>query len=239
MSELALELLRSREVVAADGSRFTLVSHVSEREGRFLQSLVRELRPVVSLEVGLALGISALFLCDELKKVGAQRHIVIDPDQASEFRNAGLENLRRAGMLDLVDLREAPSYLELPRLVAQGVQIDFAFIDGMHTFDYALLDSFYVDRMLRVGGVVAFDDANWPSLRKLIRYLLRNRGYRHRASLPKHLRARKLLRRYGSPGGVRELIADRRLGLTIPHSRCVALEKTAVDDRSTFFHRDF
>lgn len=236
---LALEILRSGEVVAADGSRFPLTSHVSEREGRFLQSLIREIRPRVSLEVGLAFGMSALFLCEELARVGARRHIVIDPFQSTEYRNVGLENLRRAGVRDLVDLREEPSYLELPRLAAQGVEIDFAFIDGMHTFDYALLDFFYVDRMLRSGGVVAFDDSNWPALRKLVRYVLRNRSYRHRASLPKHLGLRKLLRRYGSPAGLLELVGDRRLGLPMPHSRCVALEKTGKDDRSTAFHRDF
>jgi predicted O-methyltransferase YrrM len=239
VSSLALEILRSGEVQAADGSRFPLTSHISEREGRFLQSLIRELQPRVSLEVGLAFGMSALFLCEELAKVGAQRHIVIDPYQSTEYRNVGLENLRRAGVLSLVDLREEPSYLELPRLAAQGVEIDFAFIDGMHTFDYALLDFLYVDRMLRVGGVVAFDDANWPALRKLVRYVLCNRSYRWRASLPKHLGLRKLIQRYGSPGGVRELVADRRLGIAIPHSRCVALEKVGNDARSTDSHRDF
>ena len=239
MSSLALEILRSREVVTADGSRLPLRSEVSEREGRFLESLVRDLRPSVSLEVGLAFGISALFLCEELRRVGARRHIVIDPYQAAEFQNVGLENLRRAGVLDIVDFREGPSYLELPRLASQGVEIDFAFIDGMHTFDHAFIDFFYVDRLLRAGGVVAFDDANWPALRKVIRYVLSNRSYRHFASLPKRLGPRKLLRRYGSPAALRELVADRRLGLTIPHSRCVALEKVGIDDRPTDFRRDF
>jgi len=239
MSSLALEILRSGEVVGADGRRFRLADHISERQGRFLQSLVRDLRPGVSLEVGLASGISALFLCEELKRVGAKRHIIIDPFQAAGFQNVGLENLRRAGVLDLVDFREAPSHSELPRLASQGVEIDFAFIDGMHTFDYALLDFFYIDRMLRIGGIVAFDDANWPALRKLIRYVLRNRAYRCFASLPKQLGLGKRFRRYGSSGALRELVADRRLGLAIPHSRCVALEKVGNDDRSTDYHRDF
>jgi predicted O-methyltransferase YrrM len=193
----------------------------------------------VSLEVGLAYGISALFLCDELRKVGASRHIVIDPYQSSQWKNIGIENLRRAGAIDLVDFREAPSHLELPRLVQDGIEIDFAFIDGRHTFDHALLDFFYSDLLLRVGGMIVFDDANWPPLRSLIRFVLRNRRYRPIASLPKHLRLSRLLRRYGSPRALREALVDRGLGLAVPHSRCVALEKLGNDERPHGFHRDF
>jgi len=45
---------------------------------------------------------------------------------------------------------------------AQGERIDFAFIDGAHTFDHVLVDFFYIDRMLNVGGIVAFDDVGFP-----------------------------------------------------------------------------
>ena len=236
MSEFAEEILRRGEVLAPDGSRIALTSGVSQREGLFLQSLVRERRPTVSLEVGLAFGISALFLCEELQKVGAQRHIVIDAFQSSEFRNVGLENLRRAGFSELVEFHEGPSHLELPRLLARGEEIDFAFIDGSHAFDCAFLDFFYVDRLLRVGGVVAFDDANWPGVRKVIRYILTNRTYSPLASLPKQLSLPKLFARYGSLGAIRELVVDRRLGLAMPHSRCVALIKRGEVDSPPGFH---
>ena len=33
----------------------------------------------------------------------------------------------------------------LPRLVEQGKRIQFCFIDGLHTFDYTMLDAFYAD----------------------------------------------------------------------------------------------
>lgn len=246
MSEFAEEILRRGEMLAPDGSRIALTGSVSQREGLFLQSLVRELKPAVSLEVGLAFGTSALFLCEELQKVGAQRHIVIDPFQSSEFMNVGLENLRREGFSELIEFHEGPSHLELPRLLSRGEKIDFAFIDGSHAFDCAFLDFFYVDRLLRVGGVIAFDDANWPGVRKVIRYILTNRTYSHLASLPKHLSLPKLLARYGSLRAIRELVVDRRLGLAVPHSRCVALVKQGESDSPPGFqvserelHHDF
>ena len=48
---------------------------------------------------------------------------------------------------------------------------DLGFIDGYHTFDHTLIDFFYLNRMIRVGGMIVIDDANFPSIRKLIRYL--------------------------------------------------------------------
>ena len=37
----------------------------------------------------------------------------------------------------------------LPRLVEQGKRIQFCFIDGLHTFDYTMLDAFFADQALQ------------------------------------------------------------------------------------------
>jgi predicted O-methyltransferase YrrM len=165
---------------------------IGRQKGEFLQELILELRPVVSLEVGLAHGVSALFICDALSKTANARHIVIDPYQdrfdmahrhlqEDGYRGIGLHNLSRAGYGDMIEFYDEPSYRVLPRLEEQGRKIDFAFIDGWHTFDYALVDFFYIDKMLDVGGMVVFDDANWPAIRKVIRYVVRNLAYSARS----------------------------------------------------------
>ena len=64
-----------------------------------------------------------------------------------------------------------------PRLAAAGSRIQFAFIDGWHTFDHALVDFFFVDRMLDVGGIVVIDDVGYPSIRRLCHFILSNREY--------------------------------------------------------------
>jgi hypothetical protein len=51
------------------------------------------------------------------------------------------------------------------------------FIDGWHTFDHVLLDFFYIDLMLEVGGIVVFDDVGYPSIRRACEFILANRTY--------------------------------------------------------------
>jgi len=65
----------------------------------------------------------------------------------------------------------------LPRLAVAGTRIQFAFIDGWHTFDHTLVDFFFVDRMLDVGGIVVIDDVGYPSIRRLCHFVLSNREY--------------------------------------------------------------
>lgn len=67
----------------------------------------------------------------------------------------------------------------LPALEAAGRRVDFAFIDGWHTFDYAMVDFFYIDLLLRPGGVLVLDDAwSYRAIRKLARYIVKHRRYR-------------------------------------------------------------
>jgi len=51
------------------------------------------------------------------------------------------------------------------------------FIDGMHLFDYTLLDFFYADLMLEVNGLIVIDDIKHPSVLKCIDYI--NTNYKH------------------------------------------------------------
>ena len=77
----------------------------------------------------------------------------------------------------MVEFYNLPSYRALSALEAKGRKVKLAFIDGWHTFDYVLVDFFLIDKMLEVGGIVVFDDANWPSIRKVCRYIATNQPY--------------------------------------------------------------
>ncbi len=181
MNPVLREIIDTRLVRTADGQgTIPLHSNVSEDEGKALQALVASIAPTTSLEIGLAYGTSALFICDVLKP-GA-RHIVVDPNQhggpwGNEWQGIGMANLKRAGYSSMIDFRGEPSFRALPALEREGTKLDFAFIDGLHTFDYVMTDFFFVDRMLRVGGIVAFDDADWPAIRKVCRFVARNLHY--------------------------------------------------------------
>jgi predicted O-methyltransferase YrrM len=161
------------------GESIRMHSQIPSVEGEFLQSLIRDLKPKVTLEVGLAFGVSALYILDALEKQPGSCHIVIDPCQYDPdlWNGCGIRNIEKAGFKDLVEFHHAPSYQALPELLKAGRKIDFAFIDGWHTFDYSFVDFFYSHQMLNVGGLIALDDANIPSVRKLARYILANHSY--------------------------------------------------------------
>lgn len=254
MNAVLDRILSTGAVQADDGTPFTLHSHVSPEEGEFLQRLVREAHARTTLEVGVGYGISGLFICDALRDVAGEagKHYLIDPMQHSEWwHGVGLKNLRDAGYANMIDFRELPSHLALPELEREGVKIDFAFIDGWHTFDHSLVDFFLVDKLLRPGGILAVDDTQWPSVRKSCRYIATNRRYNVVRCLGegKRLRfpaARKMMSAAARKSeAVRKLLRielakpDAELGL-VPNSRCIAFRKEADDDgRECFGHVEF
>lgn len=237
MNQVLSDILRTRQTLSRDGkTTIDVHSSVSIEEGELLSRLIAERKPKISLEVGLAFGISALFICDALKKSSlVPRHIVIDPEQNSAryWQGIGLGNLERAGYRQFVQFIEKPSQIAMPELIASGTKIDFAFIDGAHTFDHALLDFFLIDQLLNVGGVIVFDDTGWPSVRKVVRFVASNRSY-------------KVIEHVGSDEGPKcrglrdrwpeETQADRQLGL---QGECIAFEKQADDSRRWDHFVDF
>lgn len=108
---------------------------------------------------------------------GEGRLVSIDPRQSSRWQGCGLTSVARAGLAGRHTLTEDVSYAALPRLLAAGGRVDFAYIDGWHTFDYALLDFWYLDKMMAPGAVVGFTDCGLPAIDKVIRFVLSHRRY--------------------------------------------------------------
>ncbi|HTW92251.1 MAG TPA: class I SAM-dependent methyltransferase [bacterium] len=106
------------------------------------------------------------------------KHYGVDPEQNTVHGGAALASLKRAGLDSVFELLEGPSHLMLPKLLEKGVVLDLGFIDGWHTFDYTLLDFFYIDKMLRPGGVVLLHDQSWPSKQKVIKFITTHRRYK-------------------------------------------------------------
>lgn len=155
----------------SDEGEHPLKANISTDEGAFIQEIMREAKPTRTIEVGCAYGISALFICAELQQTPGAHHTIIDMLQSTNYKNIGRANLKRAE-IDFYDLIEKPSEIALPALMAEGKKYDLGFIDGWHTFDHTLIDFFYINRMLEVGGIIIIDDVTYPSINKLMRYLL-------------------------------------------------------------------
>lgn len=160
-------------------------SGVTYDEGLACAAMVEHFKVSDALEIGLAYGHSALFTACALPAHGTL--VAVDPAQAMGADEGGWEDkgaqvvrdckLPHGGHAKFTCLYEKDT-VALPRLVEQGKRIQFCFIDGLHTFDYTMLDAFYADQMLDVGGVLAFDDIGYPPVQKAILYFLANRNYK-------------------------------------------------------------
>jgi len=255
MNAVLKGILEAGHVTSPTGARLPLHSHVLPDEGSFIQHVIHEIKPRVSLEIGCAFGVSSLYICDALADVAAERHIIIDPYQYQHWQGIGIEHVKAAGFADLVELHELPSHQALPRLEAAGCRADFVFIDGAHWFDYVMVDFFGIDRLLNVGGVVVFDDLDWPGVRKACRYILSNRAYTIFPAQPVSSQTGSWLRRlaFGVPPLRRRLQRIAKPEFLQPDStlsldrRFVGLKKEADDTwiegtdgwRPFDFHREF
>jgi predicted O-methyltransferase YrrM len=205
MPELARfidEIYARGSVPDGSGEPVELFPHSIERaQGEALRDLAVAEEARHTLEVGLALGVSALFLCQAVGERGG-RHVAIDPFQAESWRGAGLRTLFDAGAAGLVEVIEEESQLALPRLVSEGRGFDFAFVDGDHRFEGVFLDLYFMTRLVRPGGLVVVDDMWMPSVRTAVSYVERNLGAALEPSaLPEAFRwGRRRLRR-GVPAG--------------------------------------
>jgi predicted O-methyltransferase YrrM len=131
------------------------------------------------VEVGLAYGSSALAIGEALLTVGAPdpRHVVIDPFQQQAYADVGWDLVRDAGLDSIATLIQAPSSMALPRLLADGVVADAAFVDGSHRFHEVFVDLYFLRKIVRPGGLIVLDDDWTPSVRTAIRYYERNLGW--------------------------------------------------------------
>ncbi len=156
----------------------TIEAGVKVPEGYHLYSLVKANKFENILEVGFAYGISALFICEALKENKSGKLISIDPNQSTQWKNIAVKHLEQAGLSKYSKLMEEPSYSAMPKLLTSKIQgassMDLIFIDGMHLFDYTLVDLFYTDLLLRIGGVVVLDDIRHKGVKQAYEYILKN-----------------------------------------------------------------
>jgi predicted O-methyltransferase YrrM len=246
------EIYARREVSDSRGNTHRLHSEITRDEGEMMMNLIESRSYSRGLEVGCAYGLSSLFVCQALSRQSLPRHTIIDPFQNSEWHGIGLANLTRAGF-DFYELIEKPSEFALPALVQDKRTFQFALIDGMHTFDHALVDFFYVDRLLEPGGTVVFDDLQLPAIKRLTRYIAGYPNYRVCATAkrsvypagikrkafeaPLRFLARTLPRHYVSQVFSDSFFrSDAELGLV---SEMVAFEKTGVIERGIHWYTPF
>ena len=143
--------------------------------------LLNELNPVKILEVGSYEGKSTTYFIECLdNQTGIEIHCVDSWEGGIEHKEGGSaesqmaevearfhHNIKIAKNIATnkpnIVIHKGLSSRELPKLIAQGMQqyFDFIYIDGSHQAPDVLLDSVLGFELLRVNGIIAFDDYLW------------------------------------------------------------------------------
>jgi predicted O-methyltransferase YrrM len=154
----------AREVVGDTGGG------TSPERGRMLYDWVRERRPESCLELGFAHGVSTVYIAAALAENGGGRLTSVDNLSAREREPSAEQLLGRAGLAARVELVYEPSSYNwfLHRKLRERVSddrvepvYDFCFLDGAHTWIDDGLAFALVDRLLKPGGWILFDDLPW------------------------------------------------------------------------------
>jgi Methyltransferase domain len=156
-------------------------------ELKILAELVQTSRAKAVLEIGMAFGSSTLAILEALKALPDAHLTSVDPFQmhptapdggvGEGYGGVGLRNVQQAGFDNRHTWIGLPDYLALPKLAQEGRRFDFIFIDGYHSFDYAMLDFFFSDLLLVPGGMVVFHDSGSLPVYRVCQFVNANKAY--------------------------------------------------------------
>jgi hypothetical protein len=246
LPQVLVDAFTEKQVIDSNGNRTPLHSSIALGEAETLYRVVRAVKPTVSVEVGLAQGISALAILQALADNGAGVHHVIDPFQG-EYGDAGLAMIARAGLDSRLQFHRKLAGEVIPSLP----RLQFGFIDSSHLFDLTVEEFVMIDRKLDVGGMLAFHDLWMKSLQSFLRFVLANRAYRLERSFdgprpPGRLTVKQrmklvLLKLTHLVPGKERIFREEilRPWPLMGISNLVVIQKTGGDDRAWTFHAPF
>jgi len=250
MLETLNKAFSTSKIQMSDKVYVPLHSHTSKDQGLFLQQLFDDIKPKKTLEVGLAYGISAMFILEKHKEYNHDEssHIVIEP---FPWGGAAVYNIKKEGLFNLLKIFYQKSHDVLPMLYQQNERIQYAYVDTTKVFDVVLQDFYFIDKLLDVNGIIIFDDCNggWPGVQRVARFVNVLPHYRIYKALNK---SRKTIKKKIAEKAVKILIkavpfkdifypssnfkTDAELGLNYS---CIAFQKIAEDSRNWDWDKTF
>ena len=150
------------------------ILHMSFAEAQEMTSFILENQIHNILELGFCHGVSTCYFAGALDKLGEGHIITIDLESA-RFEKPNIESL-----LNDLDLKkyvtvfyEPTSYIWRLLIMLEEhpiPQFDLCYVDGAHNWFTDGFAFFLIDKLLRPGGWVVFDDLDWtydtsPSLK--------------------------------------------------------------------------
>lgn len=127
---------------------------VERSTGTLLYMMARSMRARTIIEYGMSFAISTLHLAAALRDNGGGTVITTEFEPAKAIR--GRDNLEKAGLLDLVEIREGDALETLSANIPDPV--DLLLLDGAKHLYPAILDR--IEPHLRPGALVIADNAD-------------------------------------------------------------------------------
>jgi predicted O-methyltransferase YrrM len=150
------------------------VPHMTLEQADRMRRLIVEERLNDILELGFFHGVSTCYMAHALAEIGGGRITTIDLESARDLV-PGIETLlEKVGQRDRVDVHYEPtSYTwRLMKMLEEdpSPRFDLCYLDGAHNWFVDGFAFFLVDRLLKPGGWIVFDDLDWtyaksPALR--------------------------------------------------------------------------
>lgn len=147
--------------------------YMSIEQAERMTSLIRTHKTKDVLELGFFHGVSSCYIAGAVKKL--RGHLTTIDFEGARNRKPNIHTLLDACKLsDHVTIHFEPQSFtwRLMRMLedGQGPRFDMVYLDGGHSWDVTGFAFFLVDRLLRPGGWLIFDDIDWtydssPSLR--------------------------------------------------------------------------
>jgi cephalosporin hydroxylase len=172
------QMLRTQRLTGRSGRVFEGLGALSTVNNlQVLRALMLERRPRRTLEVGLGFGGSALAIAASHQQLGhapSAQHTILDPFQSTDWDNAALDAIDRAGLSGYVDFRPQFSSIALAALAGEGTAFDLIYVDGSHVFEDVFIDAYFGFRMLTVDGIILFDDCAIDHVAKVLSFVTAN-----------------------------------------------------------------
>ena len=169
-----LKKVLSENKFTYEGKDVELIDGIPIEEVEMIYEVMSEYKPKSSLEIGLCHGISSMAICDNLKESNGVNHII---DPGLRINKYGINNLEKAGLKDNFIHYDDVSEVVLPKLLQDDLKVDFVFMDGWLTLDHLMLDFFYIDKILNIGGIVMFDNCEMSSVKEAFNYFSQYPSY--------------------------------------------------------------
>jgi predicted O-methyltransferase YrrM len=162
---------------AAIKQRIAGVPYILPEMAQDLYAFIRRARPENCLELGFGHGASSCYMAAALAANGSGRLTAVDLESAREWQQPAIEELLgTTGLASIVRVRREPtSYTwflkkEIEAASSGGVCTpcyDFCFVDGAKNWTIDTAAFFLIDKLLKPGGWIVFDDLQWTYRSKL------------------------------------------------------------------------